>query len=192
MKNALVITSTDKNNDFFNEMLKKINLDTVDFCNSGGVARRLLLQRTFDLCIINAPLTDENGIKLAIDIITNQSNQVILIVNSAYIGDVTQKVEDYGILTVEKPIYGQMFWTTLKLADITSKRLNNIQNENAKLKKKIEEIKLIDRAKCFLIEYKNISEDEAHKEIEERAMNSRKTKVEVAKQIINLYSDDFD
>lgn len=189
MKTALIISSNDKNNQFFIEMLKKINIDTIDFCATGGEARRTLLVRNFDLCIINAPLTDENGIKLSIDIITSQLNQVILLVNNQYFGDITTKVEDYGILTVEKPIYRQQFWTTIKLADITNKRLNSIQNENAKLKRQIEDIKIIDKAKCLLIEFKNLSEEDAHKTIEKEAMNKRKSKVDIAREIISFYSD---
>ena len=39
----------------------------------------------------------------------------------------------------------------------------------------------------LLIEHKHISEDEAHKYLEKRAMNLRKSKVKIASEIIEEY-----
>ncbi len=55
------------------------------------------------------------------------------------------------------------------------------------MKTKLEEIKIVNTAKMLLIEHKHISEDEAHKYIEHRAMNFRKSKVKVASEIIEEY-----
>ena len=59
--------------------------------------------------------------------------------------------------------------------------------ENKKLKNKIRDIKLIDRAKLTLIQYLNMSEEESHRYIEKQAMDRRITKVEVAKNILKIY-----
>jgi response regulator NasT len=55
------------------------------------------------------------------------------------------------------------------------------------MKEKLEEIKLVNNAKLLLINNKHISENEAHKYIEQRAMFIRKTKRYVAEEIINKY-----
>ena len=101
--------------------------------------------------------------------------------------EITERVEDFGVITVSKPISRQMFWSALKLAKVTQKRIDMAQMENMKLQKKIEDLKLVSRAKCVLIEYQGMSEEEAHKYIERQAMDQRMTRVEVAKDILNRY-----
>lgn len=51
----------------------------------------------------------------------------------------------------------------------------------------LSEIKLVNRAKCVLIEYLRISEKEAHRQIQKRAMDQRITLTEVAMDILKTY-----
>lgn len=62
-----------------------------------------------------------------------------------------------------------------------------MQNENDLLRQKIEDIRLVDRAKCVLIEYLKMSEAQAHKYIEKQAMDLRQTRQEVATAILKTY-----
>ena len=55
------------------------------------------------------------------------------------------------------------------------------------LKNKIEDIKVIDRAKCCLIEKEKQTEDEVHKYIEKLAMDMRLSRREIADKIIERY-----
>ena len=75
----------------------------------------------------------------------------------------------------------------LKLTGSMQNRLKRIQAENSKLKQKIEDIRIIDRAKCLLISYLNMSEQEAHRYIEKQAMDMRFTRRMVAEEILNTY-----
>ena len=61
--------------------------------------------------------------------------------------------------------------------------------ENSKLKQKIEDIRIIDRAKCILISYLGMSEQEAHRYIEKKAMDMRITKRAVAEGILKIYEN---
>ena len=64
-----------------------------------------------------------------------------------------------------------------------------LTDENIRLKARIEELRLIDRAKCTLISVLNISEQEAHRAIEKQAMDMRLTKKQVAENILRIYED---
>ena len=101
--------------------------------------------------------------------------------------EITEKVEDYGVITVAKPISRQMFWSALKLARVTQRRLTMARRENAKQQKKIEDLKLVSRAKLVLISYAGMSEEEAHKYVERQAMEERKTRRAVAEEILREY-----
>ena len=62
-----------------------------------------------------------------------------------------------------------------------------IEKENTKLKKKLEELRLVDRAKCMLIAYEGMSETQAHRHIEKQAMDTRSTRKTVAEHILRAY-----
>ncbi len=189
MKSVLIVSSGEKMSDFFREMLLQTSYDEPIRVSSGGEARRMTLERSFDLCIVNSPLSDELGDKLAIHLIGDRVNQVILVAKQEYADEIAEKVEEYGVFTVEKPINRATFWTAVKMAEAAFRRLNSVKNENSELKRKLEDMKFVSRAKCLLIEKVRLSESQAHDFIINEAMNSRKTRGEVAREIIRKYDN---
>ena len=49
---------------------------------------------------------------------------------------------------------------------------------------KIAQLRLVDRAKCYLIEKKGYTETDAHRLIEKRAMDTRMSRGEVAQEVL--------
>ena len=62
-----------------------------------------------------------------------------------------------------------------------------LRDENIQLQQKIEEIRLVDRAKCALIQYLNLTEAQAHRYIEKQAMDLRLSRRQVAEAILKTY-----
>ncbi|MCL2174615.1 MAG: ANTAR domain-containing protein, partial [Treponema sp.] len=91
--------------------------------------------------------------------------------------------------TISKPIDKQFFWSVLSLARSVSSKLKRMQDENTKLKQKIEDIRIIDRAKCMLISYLSLTEQESHRFIEKQAMDLRSTKRAIAEEILKTYAN---
>lgn len=141
------------------------------------------------MCIINAPLPDESGIRLAENITDKGISGVILIVNTDYYEEITEKTEEFGIITVAKPINKAMLWNAIKLVGAAHNKMQMMKNENDKLLQKIEDIRIVDRAKCLLVSYMSMSEQEAHRYIEKQAMDSRSTKRHVADKILKTYEN---
>ena len=52
---------------------------------------------------------------------------------------------------------------------------------------RIDEMRIISRAKLALVQYMGLSEPEAHRYIEKQAMDTRSTRREVAEQILAEY-----
>ena len=52
---------------------------------------------------------------------------------------------------------------------------------------KLEELRVVSRAKCLLVEYLHIGEREAHRYIEKQAMDLRVTKKVIAEDILKTY-----
>ena len=59
--------------------------------------------------------------------------------------------------------------------------------EEVPLQQKVEEIRLVDRAKCALIQYLNMTEAQAHRHIEKQAMDLRVSRAKIAQSILNTY-----
>lgn len=189
MDSILIISSSKKGTTFFTEVLSQNSYEEIVTVTNGGEARRLLVERDFDLCIINAPLIDEFGDEFAKNIVSNSIGQVILIVNINIYDEISNKVEEQGVITISKPMNRNMFWSALKLASATYNKISKFKIENSKLLQKIEDIRMIDRAKFILIQYLNMTESEAHRYIEKQAMDMRTTKRIIAEGILKTYEN---
>jgi len=189
MDSALLVSYSEKGTDYLTRVLNEAYVTDITTVSNAGEARRLLVEKDFDLCIINTPLPDEVGVNLAISIAIKGVSEVILIIKAEYFDEVSEKVEDYGIITIAKPINKALLWNAIKLAQATHKRIRAMQSENKKLIQKIEDIRIIDRAKCILISHLSMTEPEAHRYIEKQAMDTRVTRREVAEKILRTYEN---
>ena len=143
----------------------------------------------YDICIINTPLPDESGGELACKISEENGCQVLMLVKAELYEAVAENVEQNGVIVLSKPINRALFWSAIKLAQAAQARMQRIENQNKKLLQKIEDIKVIDRAKCVLVGYLNMSEVQAHRYIEKHAMDLRQTKREVAEDVLKTYDN---
>lgn len=187
MDNVLIVSSGEQSISVLMDMLSHVSYKDIMTKTNCGEARRLLIDKDFDLCVINAPLSDESGISFARSIASNGHTQVILLVKSEYYDEITSKVEDLGIFTLSKPINKGLFWSALKLCTAAYSRVAKVEDENKKLLQKIDDIRIINRAKCELIEKLGMTEENAHKHIEKQAMDRRISRREVAESILATY-----
>lgn len=189
METCLIVSQYPKSISYLTEILAEAQVTRIATASNAQEARRQVINNQYDLCIINCPLPDEFGDGLAMDIAENGYTEVLLIVSTELFDEISHKVENYGVITISKPMNRALFWNALKVAMATHKKLVSIQDENKKLIKKIEDIKVIDRAKCILVSRTNMSEAEAHRYIEKQAMDTRQTRREIAERIIRTYEN---
>lgn len=154
---------------------------------SAGEARRLMIDMKYDLVLINAPLRDEFGGRLATDICTEGSSGVLLFVKNEVYDDIYAKVMEAGVMVIAKPTSGMMVSQTLRMMCSARERLRQMEQKQASVEEKINEIRIMNRAKWYLIENEGMKEDEAHHYIEKMAMNFRLSKTEAAQNIIRKY-----
>jgi len=186
---VLIVSCNDKNIALFSETLNAASSNQITIIHSAGEARRLLHEKDFDIIIIDAPLSDESGENFARYAAVKGQSQVILAVNSEHFNAVCAVCQEDGILTISKPVDKNIFWFVLSLAKSVSCKIKRMRDENIKLKQKIEDIRIIDRAKCLLISYLNLTEQESHRFIEKQAMDLRSTKRAIAEEILKTYAN---
>jgi len=109
MDSALIVSYSKEIADSLAEILAQASVLNVTTISSGGEARRMLIEKDFDLYIVNTPLPDEFGESLALNIASKGISVVILIVKAELYDEVSERVEDYGVITIAKPINKFLF-----------------------------------------------------------------------------------
>ncbi len=74
------------------------------------------------------------------------------------------------------------------MALVAKENINRLEQEKTELLGQLDDVKTIDRAKCCLIEYLNLTENQAHRHIQKLAMDTRRTQREIAEDILRTYS----
>ena len=97
---------------------------------------------------------------------------------------VSAEVEDFGVFVVEKPFSRPMLFQSLRLVLASRRRMLGLQRENVRLNEKLEELRLVSRAKGALMRVLGMTEPQAHHYIEKQAMDLRATRREVARRIL--------
>lgn len=184
---VLIVTASDTFANSVMPLLPMTDYWPVTTVHSVSEARRRVVDTEFDIVLINAPLPDDFGMRLAIDICTNSGAGVLMLVKNDLFNDIYAKVVGYGVITLSKPTNSQMVAQNLRILCATRERMRQMQARQATVEEKIEEIRLVNRAKWLLIECLSMTEPEAHRYIEKQSMDERISKREVAENIIKTY-----
>ena len=163
MAKALIVSAGNNANEYLARHIGELGYTRPTIVASGGEARRRMDSNDFEVVIINTPLPDEFGHEL---------------------GTAAVEKTDAGVILLAKT------GTAEQIAASNYKRLAVLRTENAKLLDKIAQLRLVDRAKCYLIEKKGMTETEAHRLIEKGAMDTRRSRGEVAQEILEAEEEE--
>ena len=183
---VLIAGANDRTFDSLRELLPPDSYEPPLRAGSAGEAKRMLLETDVDLVILNAPLRDEFGTQLALNL-AQDNLCVLMLVPAESFDAVCYKVEDEGILTLSKPVSRSGLLGAIKLLTAMRGKLRKLDRQNQALQKKMQDIRTVNRAKWLLIEIKRMTENEAHYYIEKQAMDMRLSRREVAENIIRTY-----
>lgn len=185
-RRALVAASGEKSRTQWERLLQEEGFRETVFAASGGEARRLLLSGDWDVLVVNAPLSDEFGHQLAMDA-AEEGPGVLLVVKNEQWEETSARVAPCGVLTLGRPFSRGMFAQAMGLLLASQAKADRYRVENAKLRQKLEELRVVSRAKCLLVEYLHLNEEQAHKYMERQAMEERKTRRAIAEEILREY-----
>lgn len=184
---VLLVGSTEKSQNLLKTLLPPMLLSSAQFCQSGAEARRACASGEWSLVVINTPLSDESGLDLAMEFTAQTYAQVLMLVKNELAEPVAERMEPSGALVVSKPVARPLFDQALRFAQASYHRMMSLREENARLEKKLAEVRLVDRAKLVLMQTLSMSENQAHRLIEKQAMDTRQTRITVAQNIIATY-----
>ena len=187
MDAILIVSSTSAVMGVLGDLLRLESVGRIVTAQTGAEARRAITEQDFDLILIDSPLPDEAGDDLSIVASEKTTAGIILMVDSSRAYDVSDVVEDFGVFTLPKPLSPEFFYQAVKLLSASRKRVMKLENENLKLQQKIEEIRIVDRAKLVLIQVLKMTEPQAQRYIEKQSMNLRQTRLATAENILRTY-----
>ena len=187
MGRALIVSAGASSNEYISARLTELGYARPIIVPSAAEARRRMLESDFELIVVNSPLPDEFGTRLAQDICQHSAAGVLLLVKAEHFPDIDGRLTPQGVLVLSKPMSTQLFTQSLRLLCGTRERLRGLEKKNATIEEKMEEIRLVNRAKWLLIEELNMTEQEAHRYIEKQAMDRCVTKRAIAEQILSTY-----
>jgi len=187
MQSALIITSGERSGTVLAELLAAEKCSDCIIVSTSEETKEQLKKRSFDLFVINTPLAARDGFQLAVYLSERLSGEIILIVSEESAKHTCESASEHGIITLTKPLNASAFRTAFLLARAMRNRWAMLHKENIKLQQKIDDIRIVDRAKSILVSRMGMSEPEAHRYLEKQAMDRRITRREVANSIIKTY-----
>ncbi len=154
-------------------------IDAVELCS----------QLKPDVILLDVKMPVMDGLTAA-KLIAGAQNEIAVIMITAYNDrQFVDKAGEFGALGyLVKPIDEKSLTPTIEIALRRLREFNELKTAVAQQEKKLEERKIIEKAKGILIKNNSITEDEAYKYLRTISMNKRKTIVEVAKIIIDTDS----
>ena len=185
---ALVVSAAEKLNTALSEILAESHCQPVKIVSNISAAKRSLSERSFDFVVINSPLPDDPGIRFAIDTGHTKSTVVLLLVRDEFYEGVYDKVVEHGVFTLAKPLSRQIISIALDWMASARERLRKLEKKTLSVEDKMEEIRVVNRAKWLLISELKMDEPQAHRYIEKQAMDRCISKKEIAEEIIRTYT----
>ena len=187
MDNILIVSNTSSTMGIIADLLRSEKISNIVTAQKSSDAKRYIMDMDFDLIVIDTPLPDELGLDLSIFSAEKSRAGIILIVDMTRALEISAEVEDYGIFALPKPVSSEFFYMGTKLLTAARKRVFMLENENQKLQKKIEEIRIVDRAKLVLIQTLKMTEPQAQRYIEKQSMDLRQTRLQTAENVLRTY-----
>jgi response regulator NasT len=180
---VLVVTKDSKLSQSIGAMLIPPLFET-EVLSDFNEARRRVSERVYNIILVD--YSEGEGADFATDASESLST-ILLLTPPSLFEEVSYRVEGYGIITVTNPLDQFYFYNMIKAAIAVQYKVQVLSSQTTKLKVKMEEIKLVNRAKMLLMQNMSMSEEEAHHYIEKDAMDHGLKKTTVAENIIKTY-----
>lgn len=182
----LLAVSGPKTEKVFSDMILDWQNSDISVRTTSKEAWKALQENTYSLAIIISPLIDGSGYDLA-EMASRTSAGVIFVCRPQAADVSEQKLHGTGVYVFSTDLGRRIFLQALKMMHAVSIRLAKDVPQTQMLQARIKDIRIINRAKCLLIQYERMSEEQAHKTIEREAMNRQMSRREIAEEILENY-----
>ena len=186
---VLVVSSSDKISRAIRDVFPLPSFSPFIVVSSVSAAERAVAERTFDLIIVNSPLPDDGGLRFSVDVADrSESTMVLFLVREEQYEEARETLATYGVFTLRKPVSRSVMEAAADWLVSARERFRKAEKKTLSIEEKMNEIRLVNRAKWLLISELKMTESDAHRYIEKQAMDRCIPKRRVAEEIIKTYS----
>ena len=184
---VLVVSASEKFNQALPEIFSPPFFSPVCFVAGSAAARRALTEREFDIAIVNSPLPDDSGVRLAVDSVSSGSTAVLFLARAEQYSEYSDRLSSNGVFVMQKPVSRSSFQLASEWLISARERIRGTERKAQSIEEKMNEIRIVNRAKWLLISELKMTEPDAHRFIEKQAMDRCIPKKTAAEEIINTY-----
>jgi AmiR/NasT family two-component response regulator len=171
------------------EMLEEEGFDVVGEASDGEAAVRLARERGPDLVIMDIKMPGMDGLTAAERIVSDGIAAVLILTAFSQRDLVHRAAEAGAIGYLVKPFQKSDLVPAIEIALARHAELAAVKKESRSLSEQLETRKLVDRAKGKLMDDQNLTEAEAFRSIQKRAMDERRSMRAVAEEVLGLTTD---
>ena len=183
----LIVSASEQLNSFVKRTISDGRFDGIEVRKSVAQASQELLNRHYDVILVNTPLPDDFGVDFALNACEKYTSGMLIITPGDVCDDITERVIDYGVIVLAKPLTNRALARNLRHLCAIQDKIRNPEKKILTLEDKITEMRIVNQAKCLLIEKEHISEEEAHRRIGKQAMDRCVSRRIVAEEIIEKW-----
>lgn len=189
---VLMVSASSAFNASFAALLPESRFSPLRTVGDISSAKRLASEYSYDIVVINSPLPDDSGLSFAIELSESKTTVALLLVRSELYPAVYARASASGVYMLPKPIPRQVALQAIDWLITTSERLVGLSKKTVSMEERMQEIRLVNRAKWLLIERRGMTEPEAHRYIEKQAMDRCAPKRVIARELLELWGEGED
>ena len=147
-------------------------------------ARRAVEREKIALMVIFSPLKDEEEIPRLFDMADRRGIAAGYIVGREIYSETAYRLEGRNVFVVAYPLQMDQVLQIVSFLYQVQKRFWLVLSEQERLQRQVQDVQIVCRVKCLLVEKREMTEEEAHHVIEQEAMNTGLSKREAALKIL--------
>ena len=148
---VLIVSASEKFQSGLRSLLAESAYSPIATAASVGAAERARTGQDFDFVFVNSPLPDDAGIRFAIDCCRAGGTVVLLFAAAALYDSIQSRVEKHGVFVLPRPVPRDAILRGLNWMTAARERLRSYEKKVQPVEEKMEEIRLVNRAKWLLI-----------------------------------------
>lgn len=184
---VLVVSASEKFNQALPEVFPVSTFSPINSVSDVSAAKRAVSERAFDFVIVNSPLPDDAGVRFAIDTVSAHNTVVLFLAKAEQYSDAYDKLAEHGVFLLQKPLSKAVFQIASGWLVSARERIRKTEKKTLSIEEKMNEIRIVNRAKWLLISEVKMTEPDAHHYIEKQAMDRCIPRRRVAEEIIKTY-----
>jgi response regulator NasT len=166
------------------EMLEEEGLDVVGEASDGEAAIRLARERNPDLVIMDIKMPGMDGLAAAEHIVSEDLGAVLILTAFSQ-RDLVQRAAEAGAMAyLVKPFQKADLMPAIEIAIARHAELGAVRKESRGLADQLETRKIVDRAKGKLMDGRGLTEAEAFRHLQKKAMDERRPMRAVAEEVL--------